>query len=74
MAQTGKVLWFDSGRGFGFIAPRRGTSDIFVHYSKICMEGYKKLDQGDIVEFDVEEGPKGKPQAVNVVFVRKAGE
>lgn len=68
----GTVKWFDPEKGYGFIGKDSGGDDVFVHFSAIQCEGYKKLDDGDIVEFDVETGPKGKPQACNVTVIRKA--
>ena len=68
---TGIVAWFSSGKGFGFITRDDGNGDAFVHWTAIKdMEGYKKLDQGQRVKFDLSEGPKGKMQADNVVVVR----
>ena len=64
MAQ-GTVKWFNSEKGYGFIAPSDGTPDVFVHYSAIQSDGYKTLDEGATVEFDVTQGQKG-PQAENV--------
>jgi CspA family cold shock protein len=64
MAQ-GTVKWFNSEKGYGFFAPSDGTPDVFVHYSAISGDGYKSLDEGATVEFDVTQGQKG-PQAENV--------
>ena len=64
MAQ-GTVKWFNSEKGYGFIAPSDGTPDVFVHYSAIQSDGYKSLDEGASVEFEVTQGQKG-PQAENV--------
>ena len=61
---TGKVKWFNAEKGFGFIESSEGT-DVFVHFSAINMDGYKTLDEGMEVEFDIVEGEKG-PQAANV--------
>ncbi len=63
---TGTVKWFSSEKGYGFITPEDGSKDCFVHHNAIQGEGYKSLDEGQAVEFEVEEGPKG-PQATNVV-------
>jgi len=60
----GTVKWFNAGKGYGFIA-RDGGEDVFVHHSAIQAEGYRTLEEGQRVEFDVEPGPKG-PKAVNV--------
>lgn len=54
----GKVKWFNESKGFGFIE-QDGGKDIFVHYSSILSSGFKTLTEGDVVEFDVVEGPKG---------------
>ncbi len=63
--EKGKVKWFNSEKGFGFIE-REGGNDVFVHFSAINMEGYKSLQEGAEVEFEVVDGEKG-PQAANVV-------
>ncbi len=62
---TGTVKWFNAAKGYGFIA-REGGKDVFVHFSAIQMEGYKVLNEGDRVEFAIEDSTKG-PQAVSVV-------
>jgi CspA family cold shock protein len=64
MATTGRVKWFDEKKGFGFIE-REDGNDVFVHFKAISGEIYKTLTEGQQVEFDVEDGPKG-PQASNV--------
>jgi CspA family cold shock protein len=56
----GVVKWFSSEKGYGFITPESGPPDIFVHYSAIQGAGYKTLEEGTKVEFEVVEGPKGK--------------
>ncbi|HNX68987.1 MAG TPA: cold-shock protein [Candidatus Omnitrophota bacterium] len=61
----GKVKWFNNQKGYGFITPETG-SDVFVHHTAIQGEGYKTLEEGADVEFEVTQGPKGS-QAVNVV-------
>lgn len=61
----GKVKWFNNSKGYGFIS-REGGSDVFVHHTAIQGEGYKSLEEGQMVEFDVTQGPKGD-QASNVV-------
>jgi CspA family cold shock protein len=61
----GTVKWFNSEKGYGFIAPKDGGPDVFVHFSSIAMEGYRTLDEGQLVEFEVTQGQKG-PQADNV--------
>jgi CspA family cold shock protein len=62
--EKGKVKWFNAEKGFGFIE-REGGKDVFVHYTAIEMDGYKSLEEGTEVMFDVVEGTKG-PQAANV--------
>ncbi len=61
----GKVKWFNNQKGYGFITPENG-SDVFVHYSAVKGDGYKTLDEGQEVEFDIVKGDKGE-QAQNVV-------
>ena len=60
----GKVKWFNADKGFGFIE-REGGDDVFVHFSAIKMEGYKALEEGQLVQFDLTKGQRG-PQAENV--------
>jgi CspA family cold shock protein len=62
--EKGTVKWFNGAKGFGFIS-RNSGEDVFVHFKSIAGDGYKTLNEGDTVEFDVEKGPKGL-QAANV--------
>ncbi len=62
---TGTVKWFNDAKGFGFITPDDGSEDFFAHFSAINMPGFKSLQEGDKVSFDVVQGPKGK-QASNI--------
>ncbi len=64
----GTVKWFNNSKGYGFISDENG-SDVFVHFSGINSDGFKTLEEGAAVEFDVTDGAKG-PQAVNVTVVR----
>ena len=70
MAVQGKVKWFSNVKGFGFIE-QEGGQDVFVHYSSIQGEGYKTLEEGDKVTFEIIQGEKG-PQASNVVREKAA--
>ena len=65
MAQKGKVKWFNAEKGFGFITPDAGGPDVFAHFSAIQGKGYRSLNEGQVVEYDVKDGPKG-PQAENI--------
>ena len=62
---TGTVKWFNAGKGYGFISNDEGGEDVFVHFSALQMDGFKVLEEGDEVEFEVIDGEKG-PQAANV--------
>ena len=63
---TGKVKWFNAEKGYGFIEREEG-GDVFVHFSAIQADGFKTLEEGQAVEFDVVEGPRGEQAANNVV-------
>jgi len=65
---TGQVKWFNRKKGYGFITQDNGE-DLFVHFSSIAKEGFKALNEGEEVQFDVVQGDKG-PQAVNVVVIK----
>lgn len=67
---TGTVKWFNEAKGFGFLQPDGGGKDVFVHYSAIKMEGYKTLEEGQKVSFEIVKGEKG-PQADNVQVLQK---
>ena len=62
----GTVKWFSDQKGYGFVTPEDGSKDVFVHHSAIQGDGFKSLQEGQSVEFEVTQGPKG-PQASNVV-------
>src|SRR5690606_34195283 len=62
---TGTVKWFNSEKGYGFIAPEDGSADVFAHYSAIQSQGFRTLEENQRVEVDVTQGPKG-PQAENI--------
>jgi cold shock protein len=68
--EKGTVKWFNATKGFGFIS-RQGGEDVFVHFNAINASGYKTLNEGDMVEFGVEKGPKGL-SAVDVTVVQPA--
>ena len=63
---AGKVKWFNSSKGYGFIVPDDGSQELFVHHSEVKMSGYASLDEGQKVEFEVGQGKKG-PCATNVI-------
>jgi cold shock protein len=65
---SGVVKWFNNAKGYGFITPDGDSKDVFVHFSQIAGDGYKSLNEGQRVEFEVREGAKG-PEATNVVAV-----
>ena len=70
MRERGKVKWFNSTKGYGFISREQG-GDVFVHFSAIQGGGFRTLEEGEAVEFDVEQSPKG-PQATNVTRLGQA--
>ena len=62
---TGRVKWFNNAKGYGFIILDEGSEDFFAHYSSIQMDGYKTLKAGELVSFEILEGPKGS-HAINI--------
>jgi CspA family cold shock protein len=67
---VGTVKWFNAEKGYGFIAPESGV-DVFVHFSAIQSTGYRSLEEGQVVEFDIAQGPKGA-QAANVRLLERS--
>lgn len=67
---TGTVKWFSATKGYGFISPSDGGADVFAHFSAIQMDGFKTLKEGQAVEYEVQQGPKG-PQAHNIQAAQK---
>ena len=66
MSKTvGMVKWFNNAKGYGFISPNNGGDDVFAHFSAIEMEGYKNLKEGQHVEYEIQDSPKG-PQAAHI--------
>jgi CspA family cold shock protein len=68
MPEQGVVKWYNEAKGYGFISREHGAADVFVHHASIIAEGFRTLNEGDRVSFDVVEGPKGL-QAKNVVKI-----
>lgn len=68
MKVQGQVKWFNNAKGYGFIGREDGAADVFVHYSAIQSDGFRSLNPGDTVEFEIVQGQKG-PQAANVIKV-----
>jgi len=63
------VIWFNNAKGFGFLKPEDGSADVFAHYSSIIGDGYKSLTEGQVVEFDLGNGPNGRQQANSIRVV-----
>lgn len=70
---TGRVKWFNNAKGYGFVLPEDGEQDYFAHYSSILMDGYKTLKAGQLVSFDLLEGPKGA-HAINIKVIENSSE
>ncbi|MDI9627531.1 MAG: cold-shock protein [Acidobacteriota bacterium] len=66
---TGTVKWFNGDKGYGFIAPDDGSADVFAHFSAINATGFRSLNEGDKVSYEVQQGPKGL-QAANITVIR----
>jgi CspA family cold shock protein len=67
---TGRVKWFNNAKGYGFILPNEGGTDLFAHYSAIRMDGYRTLRAGEAVEFEIQPGPKG----MHAINIRRSGD
>ena len=65
---NGTVKWFNSQKGFGFIAPEQGSKDVFVHISALERAGLQQLDDGQVVTFDIESGRDGRESATNIAL------
>ncbi len=63
---TGRVKWFNNAKGYGFVLPETGDEDYFVHFSSIQMEGYKTLKAGQLISYEILEGPRGS-HAINIL-------
>lgn len=70
MSTVGTVKWFNETKGFGFITPDGGGSDVFIHFNSINGKGFRTLNEGQKVEFDIEQGQKG-PQATNCSVIQE---
>lgn len=71
MRVKGTVLWFSRQKGYGFIAPHSVADDVFVHYNSIAGDGFRELAKHEVVEFEIEAGPGGRPHAVHVTRLSK---
>lgn len=65
---TGTVKWFNGDKGFGFISPEDGSADVFAHFSAINSSGFRSLNEGDVVSYETQQGPKGL-QATNITVL-----